>query len=799
MGKKLFLLTSYLCLCTVAVCFTPPYLTEPQNQIESISQSQTFRWVTNDELNRHELKIHECEYEKSSVTNSIKLGEYELFREKFVSNLQKSAGLTWAEGYDKPLIVCADEFQQIDGYGSTSLRREVFNRLFGFNTEVKNFKGITHLYNHNHVLIDEAVGKIMYIEFIPQIYANLTYPLIDKYDLNINISNGNEGIEGVAYNQYNNSVYVAKEKSPMALYEFKANPSSSPGSLRQPFNLANAARTWNIKNVSGLFHLSKSSALNGTAASNNLLVLSNESKVLIECDMNGNELSRLSFNNNGANGTLSRAIANAEGIAFGDGFIYILSGAVPENNTTARFYVFENKNYKKSTVNVGNQIFRQSNITGSSYRVANLNYDRNKTYCWNIEGSNIGGEKFQSNFFSFGKTGVAPPPPPPPPPPPVVGPTGINISAPSQGQSFFPKDIMSVRWSFSSNDKVSITLKSDDVNTNREIEAVYSNTGSYNLTVPHAIVSNQYYIEIRSVRDRTVIGRSDKFTIKTKPGISNVKLSNGYLGNTTKYLPGDAITLTWNNGVSGNVIIQLFSDRQWISGFTGSTSNDGIENIKLNPRIPANDELEYRIRVISKVDNRIYAHSEPFKIAYEEAFNFIVPTSTTYNSNSLLKVTWDSKIDNISRVKLLLLQNDEPVKQLTASTTNDGSYSLFGSSLRGIKDGSNYQLFLQSTQNKGLVAFSKYFSFSGGQAKLQQQPDLVISPNPATDFVNVSVKNILNDDTKFRLYNTNGACVKDFILNRENFKLDVSDLAPGFYLMNIINDEYNMNKKLLIE
>lgn len=988
MEKKIFLLIGFLCLYLTGLCFTPPYLLQPENQIRNISTNQTFSWVTNNELQRYELKINECEYEQGSSSNSINLNEFEYLRDQHISNVRKISGLTWAEGYRYPLVMCADEYLQLHAFDQYSLRSTVFNWLNGFispgNYDYSNFGGITHLYNHHHILADEATGNITYVEFDPQTYSTILRNFSPNYDLNININNSEQGIEGIAYNQFTNSVYVAKEKSPMSLYEFKAasapNFASAPGNLSQPFNLETAARTWNIKNVSGLFHLSKSPALNGTAASNNLLVLSSESRVLIECDLNGKEISRLNLNTNGANGTLSNALANAKGVSYANGIVYILSSPAPGQN--AKVFAFSNKNYKESSTVIGTQIYSNSNIQGGSHRVSNLRYEDGKSYCWNIVGTNSAGQKFKSNYFSFGET--APPPPPvvktislkkptlnsayrpgetisieweqnidfkvnvyfyngttivrtpginiegrklnfvipsnsltgnnysirvavaedesvyddnrirvdanqititrptpnltfepnkvisiewiqnvdfrvnvdfyngssrlqniatnfngrkysfkipsnslsgnnysvrvsstsntanyasrsfsiKPPPPPDEDNEGtrITISSPSAGQSYLPGSTLPVRWNYSSASKVTITLKSYDDEKIYEFEKNYINSGSYNVSVPYIPKSSRYYIEVRSVANNSILSRSGEFTIAPRAGLSNVKLSNGYLGNTSRYMPGDDITLTWNDNISGDIIIQLFDDNGWVSGFAADNRSDGYERITLKPSLPITYETNYRIRIISRDDNTIYAFSEYFKITPLRAFVFTTPATGTYDSRGIIQVRWENLVGNtnaLGRVKITLMQGSELIKPITINTANDGLYFWIPGS--NTKDGNNYRLLMESATVNGFVALSPVFSLKGGQAKLMEQVDFSIAPNPATDFINISFDNTLDKTVDLKLYNANGACLKSVIVDEENLRLDVSAFPPGYYYLNIRDDKNNINKKILIE
>ena len=889
MRKNLFLLTGFVCLYVTALCTTPLYLLQPNNQSTSINNNQTFSWVTNHQLNNYELKIYECDYEQSTISNSINLGDYELIGERKISSSMKASGLTWAESSVEPLVICGDEFFEITAYTSSFIRKTM-NWLFSFKASTYvNYKGITHLYNNHYGLIDEASGRLMYLNFSDLSHSNIRYSLVPNYELNINISNKNEGIEGVAYNQYNNMLYVAKEKSPMQLFEFKAatgpNFTSGQSNLAQPFNLENAAKNWGIKNVTGLFHLSKSKDINGIEASNNLLVLSSESKVLIECDLNGNELSRLNLNVNGANGSLIDAIVNAQGVSFGNGIIYILTSPSPEQNTFTKFYSFMNKNYKKDKVVLGGTVYTRSNIRTGSHTVSNFNFKDDKTYCWNIESLNAEGKKVSSKHFSFGENAE----------PDTVneiektitlkspvestvyrpgdiidiewnqnidfkvhvyiyrgstiyrspalsfsgrkvqyviptsaaggenysvrvvssndpsvyastkiiidnssfpnGPEGINITSSFLGLSYYSGSILPLKWDFDGKEKVLIKLK----NINGEeykIGGELNNTGSYDLKIPFAPKSGTYYIEITSASNSNTFDKSDNFTIIYKPAISNVKLSNGYLGNTSRYMPGDKITLTWDDEIDGDVIIQLFNGLKWVSGFTGVTKSDGHEEITLKAHIPIVHAINYRIRVVSKDNGNIYAYSNLFKIARTKAFEFTSPIKDTYNPKNMLVIRWKQLLNTSeARVKIMLLKKGEIVQEIQTNTSNDGLFYWFPN----VEDGHLYSIYAVGVANEGLVGVSPYFSFIGGQAKLMQQPDFLVAPNPATNFINISFKNTLDSDVYLKLYSTNGVCLEDLKVDSENLQLDVSSLPPGYYILNMKNNEHSVNRKILIE
>lgn len=137
--------------------------------------------------------------------------------------------------------------------------------------------------------------------------------------------NGNKGFEGLAYDSANDRLFVAKEKRPVRIYEVSGFPMLAGDSSR-PLHIAdNPSRdaTLQARDLSSLhFH----------AASGNLLVLSDESRVVLELAADGRTLSRLSLKK-GKHG-LAKSVPQAEGMAMdAAGNLYVVS----EPNL---FYVF---------------------------------------------------------------------------------------------------------------------------------------------------------------------------------------------------------------------------------------------------------------------------------------------------------------------------------------------------------------------------------------------------------------------------------------------------------------------------
>ena len=138
--------------------------------------------------------------------------------------------------------------------------------------------------------------------------------------------NGNKGFEGLAYDSVGKRLFVAKERDPMVIYEVRGFPQTNP---QQPY--ATHVVT-NPRRDARLF-VRDLSSLQFDERSGHLLVLSDESRLVLELNVEGRPISSLSLNE-GQHG-LRKSVPQAEGIAMDDeGTVYLVS----EPNL---FYVFK--------------------------------------------------------------------------------------------------------------------------------------------------------------------------------------------------------------------------------------------------------------------------------------------------------------------------------------------------------------------------------------------------------------------------------------------------------------------------
>lgn len=138
--------------------------------------------------------------------------------------------------------------------------------------------------------------------------------------------NGNKGFEGLAYDSVGKRLFVAKERDPMLIYEVQGFPHYNP-EKSYAVHVVN-----NPKRDAGMF-VRDLSSLQYDERSGHLLALSDESRLILELDVDGRPLSTMSLNK-GRQG-LQKTVPQAEGIAMDDdGTMYLVS----EPNL---FYVFK--------------------------------------------------------------------------------------------------------------------------------------------------------------------------------------------------------------------------------------------------------------------------------------------------------------------------------------------------------------------------------------------------------------------------------------------------------------------------
>ena len=203
-----------------------------------------------------------------------------------------------------------------------SLQGQIIRRiaLIGFGDP----EAVEFISADTYVITDERQQRLIKIH-LEQDTTFLDSADAEQITLGVHMSS-NKGFEGLAYDSVGKRLFVAKERDPMLIYEVQGFPHYNP-EKSYAVHVVN-----NPKRDAGMF-VTDLSSLQYDERSGHLLALSDESRLILELDVNGRPLSTMSLSK-GRQG-LQKTVPQAEGIAMDDdGTMYLVS----EPNL---FYVFK--------------------------------------------------------------------------------------------------------------------------------------------------------------------------------------------------------------------------------------------------------------------------------------------------------------------------------------------------------------------------------------------------------------------------------------------------------------------------
>jgi len=187
-------------------------------------------------------------------------------------------------------------------------------------------EGIVHISGTRFAVVEERRGKVIFFDILSTT-DEVNYNDTDQVQMPNALGpwGGNTGLEGITYYPLADRIITVKEKTPKGFHSF-TTPTSFPITLSTSNTNTVCDLTqnpFNFSDVAGVHHLGLSGATD-LATGTHTLLLSQESRAVVEIDANCNEISRLSF----------PYINQPEGVTMDDnGTIYI----VAEPN---QFYVF---------------------------------------------------------------------------------------------------------------------------------------------------------------------------------------------------------------------------------------------------------------------------------------------------------------------------------------------------------------------------------------------------------------------------------------------------------------------------
>lgn len=257
---------------------------------------------------------------QSTDASAINLGDYRaVIQGKKIDGLEDDVSALTYDPLRKSLFTVTNQKSELV---ELSLDGRVLRRigLVGFgDAEAVEFIG-----PNTYVITDERQQRLIKVTIDDNTHT-LDAAQAEQLTLGINPS-GNKGFEGLAYDSAGKRLFVAKERDPMLIYEVRGFPHDNP---QQPYATHVVS---NPRRDARLF-VRDLSSLQFDERSGHLLALSDESKLLLELNLDGRPVSTLSLKK-GRHG-LQKSVPQAEGVAMDEeGTVYVVS----EPNL---FYVFK--------------------------------------------------------------------------------------------------------------------------------------------------------------------------------------------------------------------------------------------------------------------------------------------------------------------------------------------------------------------------------------------------------------------------------------------------------------------------
>lgn len=180
---------------------------------------------------------------------------------------------------------------------------------------VDDMEGISHIEGNSYVIVDEKDQRLFWVNIEPDTSA---LDVSDAPSISLVLEGQrNKGFEGVSWDEHNQRVLLVQERNPLRVVTISGLQSGLLNANKliiKELHTEKNKRLW-LRDLSSITHAHKTG---------HLIFLSDESKLVVEFDLQGAAVSYLNLRS-GAHG-LKHSIPQAEGIAIGpDNAIYIVS------------------------------------------------------------------------------------------------------------------------------------------------------------------------------------------------------------------------------------------------------------------------------------------------------------------------------------------------------------------------------------------------------------------------------------------------------------------------------------------
>lgn len=234
-----------------------------------------------------------------STSYEISDDSYTLSIKKNFLNINNLSSLTYSS-YDGYLYATVNKPAKVLKISTDGNIHQIKNMPF-----IKDAESIEHFTENMFLAADEETSML----YLISINKDMEIKIKKSIQLDIFKKNKNRGFEGLGWDESSNTLFAAKERKPAKLFSYKLNFNNASAKNEQKRTL-----NVNMKDISGL-----------DLYKNNLRVLSDESKLLININLLTNQKNILLNLRKGHHG-LQEDIPQAEGVAtVPNGDIYIVS------------------------------------------------------------------------------------------------------------------------------------------------------------------------------------------------------------------------------------------------------------------------------------------------------------------------------------------------------------------------------------------------------------------------------------------------------------------------------------------
>lgn len=91
------------------------------------------------------------------------------------------------------------------------------------------------------------------------------------------------------------------------------------------------------------------------------------------------------------------------------------------------------------------------------------------------------------------------------------------------------------------------------------------------------------------------------------------------------------------------------------------------------------------------------------------------------------------------------------------------------------------------------------FEYSSNEIKENHSIECKIYPNPASDLITISCKNIASNPNQVIIYNLAGQIIYNNTFTASQFKINVADFNEGIYFIKVSNNNLNKIQKLIVK